>query len=615
MSMPRSAIVALWCAAVLACAPAASAAVLTVGSGKQPDVVIDSNDTTHIVWNTGDGKGVNYCALGVGSGTCTVRPLGPLSDDAFARPYVFSVGPNVGVLTRRCCAGGAHAILFTSGNGGQDFGPPAPVGTLNPSGDAAFGPGAGISMVTDSLINTYFQRVPADGSAAVTAEVPLSSQYTYHGAVTVTGGRPLAAFDNLSDTAFTYADGGDPNSGASWPLPVVVGAGVEPHLATGPSGTYLLTKLTLPYDEFRLDVRKFNDPSFGPPHTARDSLPLNNGGSIGAAAIAEDAAGRLHVVWREGGGNPTKLMYTGSSDGVNWSAPRQVAQDVSIQDLRLSVGAGGAGVAVWDNGAAGLIKAAGVPPPLPPVAHFTYAPHGICTGPVQLDASSSAPGLGGAPIVNYHWQIYDERADEHHRLVPFVSDFYTGTDPLAHAVFQWVLYRRADGDDLKFTRPPVFVRLTVIDANGLSTSVEDLVSFLHMYPETNDLRKLDPPCPHLDPSIPARLASPVARVGAGGTLSVFLRCPNAGLTCLGTIQLSQVRAGSSRRRRRAAPAVLGKRLYVVPEGKRGRIKVKLNRRGRALLRRGRLRRVRAVLSTHLLGSTAKNRVTILRVKR
>ena len=104
--MSRSAVVALCCGALLACAPAASAAVLTVGSGQEPDVAVDSNGTTHIVWNTGDDKGVNYCALTVGSASCTVRPLGPVSDDSAARPYVFASGGAVRVLTRRCCNGG-----------------------------------------------------------------------------------------------------------------------------------------------------------------------------------------------------------------------------------------------------------------------------------------------------------------------------------------------------------------------------------------------------------------------------------------------------------------------------------------------------------------------------
>ncbi len=111
-------------------------------------------------------------------------------------------------------------------------------------------------------------------------------------------------------------------------------------------------------------------------------------------------------------GNPTSLMYTSSADGAGWAVPVPVAQETSIQGLRLAAGPGGQGLAIWDRGSAGnMVRAARVPPPPPPppspgpTAAFTYAPHDVCNGLITFDASGSQPA--GAPIVDYRWVMHD----------------------------------------------------------------------------------------------------------------------------------------------------------------------------------------------------------------
>jgi hypothetical protein len=140
----------------------------------------------------------------------------PVSDDASARPAVFVNDSTVQVLTNRCCSAGSKTELFTSSDGGLSFGPPVVIGNLNPSGDAVYVPGNGISLVTSAQINSYFQFAPLDGSGAANTPVPLSSQYTYHGVIGITSGKPVVVFDDLNNLAWTTTNGGDANQGASW---------------------------------------------------------------------------------------------------------------------------------------------------------------------------------------------------------------------------------------------------------------------------------------------------------------------------------------------------------------------------------------------------------------
>ena len=113
------------------------------------------------------------------------------------------------------------------------------------------------------------------------------------------------------------------------------------------------------------------------------------------------------------------------------------------------------------------------------------------------------------------------------------------------------------------------------------------------------------------PARPIALGARVARVSSGNAL-VDLICNSGAAACRGTLRL--LRRGAPARATAAAAVVYGKRSYRIPAGKRSKVKVKLSRRGRALLRTRRTAKVQLRIAPK--GARAITRtLTLRRAKR
>lgn len=110
---------------------------------------------------------------------------------------------------------------------------------------------------------------------------------------------------------------------------------------------------------------------------------------------------------------------------------------------------------------------------------------------------------------------------------------------------------------------------------------------------------------------PIMLGNRVARVSSGNAL-VDLICNTDAAACRGTLRLLRRRAPA--RATATAAVVYGKRNYRIPAGKRSTVKVKLTRRGRALLRKRKTAKVQLRIAPK--GARAVTRtLTLRRAKR
>jgi hypothetical protein len=528
-----------------------------------------------------------------------VRTLANTGDDNLFPPGVFVNGSTVRVLTWRCCSP-QEDLLVTSTDGGAAFGSPTPVGTVPTNGDSTFGPGSGISVVSDGA-STAYQLVPLSGSTSSSAD--LGGTYPYNSTVGLSGSTPVVAFDNLSQVAFTYLFGADPNSGSSWSSPIQIGKGTEPHLAGGPAGLFLLYTA----GDNQLEIRKFTGSAFTSPGGSPVVLPDSADG--GPAAFAQDPSGHLHVVWHRESVNGNELVYSSSADGMTWSAPVVVAVDAGVSNPRLAVDSDGHGLAVWES--AGKISAARVPLAKGPTAHFTYKPHDLCSGIVHFDASGST--AGAAPITDYAWS-YDAYA---YGLPDHVD---AGTDPTTSRTFEWSASTYGSTPSTgRFTwlRPDVLVTLTVTDANGLTSEAEDRVHFRYNAVTDKELLNgvhLD--CPKsLELSARPKVSAATAVLGTTAIV-ITAGCPaTTPYQCGGTVAIDFV-SGPAADARASRAVLIGKALFGIrPGSKHKQIKINLNRRGRALAKHHALKRVRIVVHNLVINGKPKAVTKVVKVKR
>jgi hypothetical protein len=617
---------------VLALAPAAArAGTIVLGAGQQPDVAIDSSGTAYVAWNSSDDTTLYFCRLPRSASSCTPVTL-PVRDFASARPAVFVTGSTVRVLTNRCCSAGSQTELFTSSDGGSTFGSPVLIGNVNPSGDAVSGPGNGISSVTSALINSFYQLAPASGSPLASAQVALSSQYTYHGVIGIASGRPVVVFDNLNNLAWTTTNAGDPNQGASWQGPEQIAAGHDPHLANGPGGLFLVSTNS----SGNLELREFTGSGWSGP------TPVQTGeGPVSGAvdAFAEGPTGGLSIVFRTTSGNPTNLDFTGSTDGLHWSWPLPIATDSAIGDLRVAAApSDGTGLAVWGNGS--QVSAARHPAPAKPTAPtaaFSISPPGqLCAGhKVYFDASGSEPG--SAPITSY---TLEETGPPEAAGHVFLSSLFG--QQLGLGSFSYIQYSDAPSFSDRYVYSVLFnlnkkaefvpvaeavlgttVTLTVKNGDGLTDSVTHTLPFRYPIIQlTSPTNTSAPPCYGLaDVTGPPAFRSSVLTLVRISTVDIRFGCTAAAL-CGGLVRLSTVAgpggvtAGVARARQRSGGEVVGQIRFALTRGHHVTIRIKLNKRGQALARQGRLRRLRVTVTTVHLGRGQGNGVSrVLGVKR
>lgn len=386
---------------LLALGPAGAPAAtpFTVGPGKAPRLAVDDAGSAHVVFSAeaaslSQPDAVGYCRVPRGATACDVQAtLQYPPGDAAARgrgPQVFTPSAGKVVVIGNCwsCAGGTikeRLVRWTSTDGGATFS--APVELTSP-GDA--GPaftrrdGEGALLEAQGLFvgigNDLLQAVPP-GADSVVDHSPFSPTYDAEVAHLPGTTRLVTAANDLS--AISYTVFGGPgltadaiNTQASWSAPAAL-TGAEPDidesgLATGPAGIYLSYRQFVPNDA-RVGLRRF-DPvtaAFGAPTYLEGDNAVDEA-SLDYPDAAQDAAGRVHAVWRtlhDGG----RLRYTVSdTTGATFAGPFTVARAESFFHPEVAAAPDGGGFATWLGEDQATVRVVELDPVLEPAVKATF---------------------------------------------------------------------------------------------------------------------------------------------------------------------------------------------------------------------------------------------------
>src|SRR3954447_2883030 len=292
-------------------------------NGDSANVSVDAAGTAYITYNekspTGEHSTLMFCRLPRGAAACaplTAVPTPGISE-SLTPSLAFASGTTIRILNYRYgnpSGPFAQLLLFTSADGGATWDAGAQVGTVAPW-DFAIGPGNTVSVIDNATsCGSCFQNVSLDGGLA-TGPAPLSGPggiYLYQGTVALDGATPMAVVvANNSDAVFwRYSGTGDLNATASWTGPTPVAKLDYPHLASGPSGMFLISRD--PAAGEALQARRFDGTTFG--------APAALGATTRPDDVVQDGSGRLHVIGGKFSAGPTgvALFYASSDDGVRW---------------------------------------------------------------------------------------------------------------------------------------------------------------------------------------------------------------------------------------------------------------------------------------------------------
>lgn len=372
-------------------------------AGRNPRLIIDPAGTAHIVWSEEGGSGpdtLHYCRILRGSSSCnnpaSTRSIFPVQPDTIGNspafnddssgPQVLAVGQDLALITRRYPnvvpkpIGGTsdtNTYLWVSDDGGNSLTGPAQVGTAQPSGGATvFGdPGSPrIGLISDTETGgTFFQSISPATYTDVRANLGAGgSDRAYSGSVSTVGGRPVAAFSDLSNQIFIrqWNGIGSPNDASQWTQTVTTGT--DPHLAAGPVGSFMVDR---PGINGPPQIVKLNGTTPEAPvavETSQDAGPYD---------LFADPGGALHLAWVDQSvSTPSSLLERSSTDGRNFTPTRKLAIAGSqIGVARIAAAADGGGFATYTAGASsqgyGKVEVA----------------------PFGSQEATGQPGLGGQP--------------------------------------------------------------------------------------------------------------------------------------------------------------------------------------------------------------------------
>jgi hypothetical protein len=348
--------------------PAPAPPAISLGAGKQPDVLVDAAGTSHIVWNeeapAGGSDITHYCRIPRGAKACD-NPSGtpfppitaPYSAD-FDGPKIAQLGDGLVVLSHRYPAvvrqpdgedRDRTTYMWSSVDGGQTFTGPAIVGTSEISGDIAV-VGDRIAVISDTVTGGTRVQVLAGG---VFDPVPIllgPGDAAYDGTVADDGGAPIAAFRDLNNviTIRRWTGAGDVHDPGTWTAATL--PGVQPSLATGPSGAWLQYRKTLlgPWAV---------QPLAGAAPTGRAEQITPDDGNTDDGELLQDASGRLRAMFISGA-VPERLLARTREPGGSFGGADLVAQADGLSRLRASMTADGGGVAVFERTQGGVADVA-----------------------------------------------------------------------------------------------------------------------------------------------------------------------------------------------------------------------------------------------------------------
>jgi hypothetical protein len=337
-------------AAALALAPAAQAAEpINLGNGSFPDVAVDSNGTTHIVWDVHDpppaGDYIQYCQIPKGGTACATGPQTQLSSVAEAvgrSTYVFAPTPDrIIIVSHRCCSPDA-TFAYVSTNRGINFADGVQIGNLDADDGVLGSDDAFYGVDTGGRV----QRMPIAGPG-VTAQAMLNPGFPVPTGSSIAflppGNRPIkASADGDNTTVSSYKGAGEVNDAANWDGPTpITPAGSEPHLASSAGSTVMIHRVGGAGGE--LHAVHLNGTA--PVATLSTADPIQ-------ADLAANANDRFTAAWVENGVTPNEVRIATSTDGSNWGKAQPILRANSVDDLfhtQLAIGPDGKGFAVFDN--------------------------------------------------------------------------------------------------------------------------------------------------------------------------------------------------------------------------------------------------------------------------
>jgi len=327
-------------------APAPPRPVVLAQAGERPQVLVDAAGTAHVVWNerTQDQPDtLRYCRLRRGGSGCEASqalvPAQPYDggnapgfNNDVGVPRVLALNGQLILLTNRYPnvvpspdgdTSSSNTYLFASEDGGASFGPPALVGTGQTSGEpAVWGPpdAPRIGLVSDTQTGgTFFQPIAPGRFSRATAN--LGADGVDSSVAPFEGGTVAVAYATIASVVHVriWSGQGDPLDPGTWSDESFPGE--EPRLASGPAGTFLLSRTA---DSARRQVvRRVTRGGLGAPAT----IPQTDGSGIGD--VVQDGSGRLTATYRQMVGSDERLFARTSSDGVRWS-PAQLLRSQPI---------------------------------------------------------------------------------------------------------------------------------------------------------------------------------------------------------------------------------------------------------------------------------------------
>lgn len=344
-------------------APASAATPIDLGPGRGPSVTVDPAGTAHILF--GSAGGATYCRLPRNARACDVRtfmPLAESTDEAriFRRA---SDGALIAVQTDDLFrpSGGTGALWASySVDNGATFSPPVALayGAHNFDAISLSADGQALVNVRHDVGGLFLRRAPFAAPDPRVMNVDDTANSASEGTLTVLpDGRMLTAQETLSNVGWRVFTGGDPLDIDAWPKRGTLRSQNSPVLVSGPRGVFLLDHR--PLSEQLLDkaapfgVRAFDTKRlrWRAARTAGADETI-----FGTSSLFEDPAGRLHLIATHSRANKAAcVLYTRTGTrSSQWFGRTTIlfrtrAKEREPHDPVVAAGAGGRGVAAWDD--------------------------------------------------------------------------------------------------------------------------------------------------------------------------------------------------------------------------------------------------------------------------
>ena len=334
---------------------------ISLGAGTHPDVWVDEAGTSHIVWNEeGPAEGsdvVHYCRLPRGAKACdnpSGTPFGPINEayshDVTGGPKILQIGDGLVVLQHRYPAlvtqpdGQQRSDTlyeWTSSDGGTTWTGPGISGVVEPSGDVA-AIGDNIGVISDTVTGGTQLQILSSASFSPKPILIGPGDAAYGGTIAADqGGVPIVAFRDLNNVTYVrrFTGAGDVKDPSTWSTATF--PGVEPKLASGPGGTFVMYRSSL------LGPWALRSVAQGQPSATSAQLSPDDN-VTDEAELLERADGNLRAMWTTST-PPQQVVARDSLPGGLFGASSLIAQADGISALRASDTGDGGGVTVYER--------------------------------------------------------------------------------------------------------------------------------------------------------------------------------------------------------------------------------------------------------------------------